>query len=439
MNQVVMVCYYFPPLSGIASERAAAFVRHLPGAGWEPVVVAPGRGHFHTTGQDSPPGCRLIRTRNPELSRGLRSAYSAGVGGEPPSPEVVLPVSAGPVGSALRSLVRELVYLPDAQLLWIPFARWAALGVLEEPSGRPTVVYSTSVPYSAHLAAGSAARRAGVPWVAEFRDPWTTHDEALLPRTGLRRGIDRRIEDWILRTADHVVVTADAARDLFLTSFPFLRPEGVSVVRNGFESLSPGRPPGPQEPLTLVHAGTLHDPEYARPVVEAVARLHGHTPGALRLVVYGDPSPWKALLEPLGWAAAPWMELRGVVDPEAAREAVRNASALLLPAPHPGFRRIVLGKLLTYLGARRPILGVVPSGSEMEEVIRRAADGRMVRPWEAAGVLKALEGLLEDHRAGRLQEPRVEASRTADFTREAQTRRLAAVFEAVAAAPRLRG
>ena len=183
--------------------------------------------------------------------------------------------------------------------------------------------------------------------------------------------------------------------------------------------------------MTLVHAGTLHDPAFAEPILLAMESLTAGQESLLRLVVIGDDTPWKRALDALRMGRPPWMAWRGVVDSQTAREGIQNASVLLLPAPLPRFRKILLGKLLTYLGARRPILGVVPKGCEMEQVLTASADIRMVRPWEAEGVKRALTALLEEHRAGTLQAPRVEEDRVLRYTREAQAGALARVFDEV--------
>jgi hypothetical protein len=40
MNSVLMLCYYFPPLSGGGVQRSSKFVKYLPEWGWRPVVVS---------------------------------------------------------------------------------------------------------------------------------------------------------------------------------------------------------------------------------------------------------------------------------------------------------------------------------------------------------------------------------------------------------------
>lgn len=39
MKRVLIVAYFFPPVSNMGSHRILRFVRHLPEFGWEPVVL----------------------------------------------------------------------------------------------------------------------------------------------------------------------------------------------------------------------------------------------------------------------------------------------------------------------------------------------------------------------------------------------------------------
>jgi len=39
MNRVLIVSYFFPPISNMGSHRILRFVRHLREFGWEPVVL----------------------------------------------------------------------------------------------------------------------------------------------------------------------------------------------------------------------------------------------------------------------------------------------------------------------------------------------------------------------------------------------------------------
>ena len=219
-HRVLLLAYYAPPSTGIAVERTVGFQEHLPSFGWEAVVVTPRSPHFHQAEREGEedPGA-VVRTGSIELSRMFRTLgrrmhrplepgreETRETGKHLSTPELnhgssLMPLHLSPVGSSIRRLIREFVYVPDAQIGWVPFAVRAGARVLERDREGDWVVYSSSVPYSAHLATARLASRFRLPWVAEFRDPWSAQDESQLPRSSFRRKLDRRLERWILRTS----------------------------------------------------------------------------------------------------------------------------------------------------------------------------------------------------------------------------------------------
>ncbi len=423
---LVALAYYFPPLAGIASDRAASLTTLLPSCGWEPIVITARTGLYHRAAEASFPSVKVERTRSFEMSRALRAAY-VGLVGSAASPEstTLTSVSVGRAGSRLRDLVREYVYVPDAQVGWIPFAARAAASSARM-SGSRAVLWSSSVPYSAHVAAMLAARRTGVPWVAEFRDPWTTAHPLNLPRSNLRRSLNLLIERRIVTSADHVVVLAETLRTRLLDRHPGLPPSRVSVVTNGFMPRRAGSPPPPEEQMSILYAGVVAPWEDPSPVLAALDRVHVRRPGSFRMVVLGPPEPW---LEQRHQADRPWLELRGVVSPSEANEAMRHSSVLLVVQNHPAYRIILPGKAFQYIGSRRPILAVVPADWELTGMLRQYSDLRHVDPGDQAGLASNVEALLAEHADGTLQQPRVSEELIAPLHRAEQAKQLAAIFD----------
>ena len=416
-----MISYYFPPLAGIASERAAAHARHLPALGWEPVVIAARAGFFHLAADTArAPAHVVVRTRNPEISRLFRRGYSAATGTAAEEGAGVAAVSRSGTGRMLQRLAREAVYVPDAQVGWIPFAA-AAAGRAARASAEPAVILSSSVPYSAHLAAMWARRAARVPWVAEFRDPWSEAHPFLRPSSAARRRIDRVLHRRIVLAATRVIVTSAGFRTMLLDAFPELEPGRVDVVMNGFEPGPPGAPPPPEEPLRILYGGTVAAGEDAGPILQAMEAVARRRPSRVRLQVLGPTDPWRA------HAAAPWLSLEGIRSPEGARVAMRDASALFLLQSHPAYAAAVPGKLLEYVGTRRPILAAVDREWPLVDLLRAHADARVCV--NAAGELAAaIERLLDEHERGQLQRPRVSEESVRSLERGEQARRLAATL-----------
>jgi glycosyltransferase involved in cell wall biosynthesis len=415
----------------MGSVRAARFVRHLPAAGWAPVVITPREGMYHRPGAEwaAPPGIEVVRTASLELSRLFRTAYARGRAVETGGAAVQEPIHAGRIGSAVREWLREFVYLPDAQIGWLPFALKAAAAAAKRH--RPEVLYTSSVPFTSHLAGRLLQRRHGMAWVAEFRDLWTG-SQAGEARTRVRRALNRRIEADIVAAADAVIVTTPAARDVLARSHPRADPERLHVVTNAFEAAAHPAPTPPPAagPLVLVHAGTLipalQDPA---PLLAAAAALDRGQPGSVRIRVFGPGEPWSAARARAG-VPEHLLDLRGLQSPSRIPAELAQASAVLLLAPGPGFRAVYLGKMFEWLGSGAPALGVVAPDGLMADVLRRSGGGIIAPENDVATLESALARLLREQREGRLPllapDPRVRE----EFEIRNVTARLAGVFAA---------
>ncbi|MFX6461567.1 hypothetical protein ABTG33_18475, partial [Acinetobacter baumannii] len=67
--------------------------------------------------------------------------------------------------------MKKYLLVPDDQILWFPYAMKKGLEIFKQH--QIDVVFSTSGPYTNHLVGLYLKRKTGLPWIADFRDPWT--------------------------------------------------------------------------------------------------------------------------------------------------------------------------------------------------------------------------------------------------------------------------
>jgi hypothetical protein len=429
ISRVLMLAYYFPPLAGVASERAVALARGLLNFGWEPTVVTAERGFYHRTSDEPDAGVPVVRTRSLELSRLVRGAYTSATNVESQdSATTVRPVQAGRAGRHLRRLVRDWLYIPDAQIGWLPFAVSEGNRQLRNGGGA-SVLLSTSVPFTSHLAAMRLAQRWRLPWVAEFRDPWSTAWWPDQTESTSRRRLNAALERRIVASADHVVVTSESTLDEMVRAHSGLDPDRISVVTNGFVPSPVREQPKSGQPMELAYAGGVTAGEDLEPILQALDRVHTRFPGAFRLRVLGPSDPW--IRSPTGAAGPSWLVLEGVASPAAAREAVLGSSAVLLVQRHPAYWSTLPGKAFEYIGSRRPIVAVIAPERELAAMLRAHSDARIVAPQRVDSVEDEIERLLSEHREGTLQGPRVSSEQIEPLQRSEQARRLAEILDTV--------
>src|SRR4051812_41139414 len=188
----VLVCaYFFPPLGGAGVQRTLKFVRYLADFGWRSTVVST-RSRIYGTHDPNlvdeiPADTRVVRTRALPLARLVA---------------IVL------YKLRLRRL-RLWVSWPDGGLGWAPLAFLAAWRELRRE--RPDVIFSSASPYGGHLVAMLLSRTTGIPWVADFRDDWST-STYLSGQPWPLPALTRRAEGAFTSAARRVVVAADYFR-----------------------------------------------------------------------------------------------------------------------------------------------------------------------------------------------------------------------------------
>lgn len=419
---VLMVLFHFPPLGGVAISRNVRNVQYLPRYGWTPVVIAP----RDASGLMDPgsvklvaPGTRVIRAwcLEPRHLRrvlvGLRgSIRSAGRPGHAattstPHPEqgaVAASVTgrsvAVPAPPRLSRLLWPLLF-PDNQIGWLPFALVAALRA--HRSAPFDAVYSTAAPVTAHLVAGVFKRLTGVPWVAEFRDPWLGNPvtEAVAgPRSWVRRRLQARLERWIVHSADRVVFVSASTTHLYRRRYPDAAP--MVTITNGIDRGDAlVRAPASTGRLgyRIVWTGTLDRPEELRMFLEAVKALGTRRPDLvdkLEIDFYGDVSDaCRAIADQftadgLGGAI---VRFPGFVPRRDALEALAGAdAALIMLGAGPGMGQFVPGKLFEYLGQNRQLLAVLPPG-DARDILEGLGWGVIAEP-DVPAIERAIERVM---------------------------------------------
>lgn len=126
--------------------------------------------------------------------------------------------------------IARLVAIPDSFVGWIP--RAAAEGKRLVIEGCDLVV-SSGAPFSSHLAATIIARRAGLPLVLDYGDPWVY--EPGRPRQPWRHFVEVALERWVVKASSAVCVTTEATRRLYEERFG-LSAGNIHVVPMGFNA-----------------------------------------------------------------------------------------------------------------------------------------------------------------------------------------------------------
>jgi glycosyltransferase involved in cell wall biosynthesis len=379
MRSILFVTQVAPPSTLVAARRVGGFAKYLGRAGYDVTVLA-----SRVSGTGSIDGASAVVRTNDLMLTPLnwRRGHFDSLAGE------------GRDGYASPSVL-ERVVVPDVALAtWLPFALPRALRLAR--ARRFDCVVTSSPPQSAHLV-GLALKRAGLRWIADFRDGWSFEPHRQGWPTRPQRVADARLERRVARRADAAVaVTEPIADDL-------RRRLGVRVetITNGFDPEDEVDDAGPAglDPnrIPVVHTGRVAAARSSlEPVLDAVRRLRAETPEAadrLELVLAGPLSAEERQL-----IAAPDVKATVSSLGQLPRPAVlalqRRAACLLVITEGDRRRSVATGKLFEYLAARRPVL-VLGEGTEAARIAVDAGVGTAVSATDPSAIAAALRQVLE--------------------------------------------
>jgi len=389
MRRVLLFAYFYPPLAGGGVHRVLSFTRHLPAHGWACTVVCAGERDYWVRDDSlvaSVPGeTEVIRVAGGSgLSAWLRLRRDDAQGRR--SDRAFTP---------LRALA-DWCLLPDSYAGWARRARAVVESRLAR--GGIDVLLSSSPPDSVHLAARDVARATGVPWVADFRDPWVGL-QFRTPPTPWHAAAQRAMETSVLSGASLVLAASRTHADALAARAD--APRAVLHLPNGFEPAPPVAAAAEPADFRVVFTGSLSLMDELGTLIDAVAALLARDPGAravLRVELLGPyDREWEARARARGLDGV--VRFAGARAHAEARLAQRSADLLLLWRPRgEGYRTMVPGKLYEYLASGRPVLALLPEGDEAADLVRRAG-GAVIAPGSAAALERELAARLVRWRA----------------------------------------
>ena len=437
--RVLIVTYFFPPMGGGGVQRTLKFTKYLPDFGFTPTVICAESDLYPRDdglADQIPAGTEVIRfehTPLPARLLALRQRWRRS-STDQSAPDSSATAARQATGSAVwrdRLLMAwAAVQVPDDSASWSRRAGRAASEILSQ---RPVdIVVSSSPPVSAHFAAMRAAHRAGVPWVADFRDLWTGNPAYMAPRW--RRNLDRRMERRLLAAADGVITVSTPLESELAT---MTRP-GVATITipNGYdEDDFSGITPSPSEDgvFRIVHAGTFYGHRSPESFIHGVQHwLDENEEGRNRLRVRfigAVGSRFDPVLAAFARRYPGVLEWRGYVEhAEALTEVVSADALLLVVGGGKAADGIMTGKIFEYLRAGRPILFMGPSGSEAARLIRESGAGEIVDEQRGGNL-----GEILDRWVLRGGAPTPDKAQAARFERKLLTREFAEFLTSVRA------
>lgn len=394
---MLIITYYWPPTGGAGVQRWLKFAKYLPDFGWQPVVYTPENPERPQTDtsllMDVPPQAEVVTQPIWEPYEAYRSLL-----GKKENITAGFLSEEGPKTwkDGLATWVRGNFFIPDARAFWVrPSVRFLLKYLKLHPVD---AIVTTGPPHSMHLIGLKLKEETGLPWMADFRDPWTNidyyHDLNLCPIADrMHRDLERKV-----LTRANVVLTVGHT---LANELRQLGANKVEVITNGYDDadVAPG-PVARAQKFTLAHIGTFTPSRNCPEVWKALALLVRDDPDFthnFRLLLVGsvDHSVKQSIVEA---GLANYLETTGQVPHAEVLRLQKEANALLLPINRtPNAKGILTGKLFEYLATGNPILAIGPKDGDVARILFETHTGRTVaygdhrsiyhtlQEWQASG------------------------------------------------------
>lgn len=371
-HELLAVSFAFPPLAYPRSGQVARLLKHL-------------RFNTALVCADEE-GARLDPTLEPDAESRLRACIRV------PFPPVGLRRHAYHIAARLHLPVWGKV--PDAFTSWGRPALTAVNDFACANDYRPDLVASFGQPMSDHLIGLKLKRLYGVPWAAHFSDPWV--DNPFDVRDRLSRRVNLSLERRVMETADLLVFTSEETVELVMRKYPAAWKRKARVLPHSFDPLLYPQNVECNTGETVVrYTGEFYGRRTPRPLVETLRSILSGAPRLLegvRFELIGQVSEGARAESGLESLPEGLVTTRPPVSySESLALAARADGLLIIDAP--AERSVFLpSKLIDYVGAARPVLGLTPPGASANLIARLG--GWTADPSDAAAMRRATEEFL---------------------------------------------
>lgn len=376
-RKVLVITYYWPPSGGSAVLRWLKFARYLHEFGWLATIYTPSNPEPQAFDQallkEIPDSVTVIKRKIREPYR-IFKILTGQKYNDTLTASFVSEREKGWI-YGLLIWIRGNFFIPDARKFWIrPSIRYLTKYLEDNPHD---AVVSTGPPHSMHLIAMGIKARLNIPWVADFRDPWTNID--FYNELKLSSGADRKhrvLEKKVLTSADAVITVGPA----MTSEFKNMGCSNVYTITNGYDEISDNRLKEPAKEFSFLHVGSMPSARNPKVLWTVLGDIASEDPGfrsdlVIHLIGKVDYTVLRSITES---GLGDMLKKQDHIPHHHVFPFLKQASVLLLvinDSPNAG--SILTNKFYEYLSASRPILAIGPEDGDAALILNRSGAGRM--------------------------------------------------------------
>lgn len=403
-KKILIISYYFPPLGMGGVQRVSKFVKYLPLTGWEPVVLTvknieyfsqdpslldelPAEVEIYRAGSFDP--LRLIFI----IKRMFIRKKS-----DPTALRMKKNKKEGWISSSLLKLINFFSF-PDNKIGWFPFALIKGFRLCKRE--KIDLLFSTSPPLTCHLTGFFLKKITGIKWVADYRDPYLTYENAKT-RSFLKKFFIKGLQKLFLKRAHGLIAVnqtiASGLKEIFADT------KNIKVITNGYDQTDFDlRVEKSKDIFQIIYFGTFSPDCPAEPFLKAMHNLLQQnkiskekikfTHIGLSIGIDLEKSMEKYGLKEIA-------ELKGYLPHKKGVRELLKANLTLLSVAESA-PVITTGKIFEYLGAEIPILAIVPPDGEASRLVQSLGVGRTVSSNNITEIENALLTFYQEFESGK--------------------------------------
>ena len=394
-RRVLIITYYWPPSGGSGVQRWLKFAKYLPDAGWEPVIFTPENPDF-----DLRDG-----SLEKEVSKQLEvirfpiwepyQLFSKVKGKTQTHPGRLLEQKEKGFLEKAAIWARANLLVPDPRVFWVkPSVKF--LTDLAQ-SGQFQAVITTGPPHSMHLIGRELKRKTGLPWIADFRDPWSQWEFLdTLPMTSFIRKKHQQLEQTVLKEADAVLTISPT----FQRDLEKLARRKINLLTNGFDpaDIPAGFSPKEKEAgkLHLVYSGIIDAIRNPIPLMEALkAEFEGGVEEVKWTFVGKVSEHVQAYVKQDAWLSER-IHFAGYVSHGEVFGFYAKADVLvLILTDTKNAQGNIPGKLFEYLATGVPVLALGDPKGDSAKILKDAGAGEVIAHTDASTIRGQLRVLMD--------------------------------------------
>lgn len=421
----MFITYYWPPAGGATINRIFKFSQYLPEFGWEPVILTTKNGDFpfvdESLLEEVNPDTKIYRSAGFSLHK-IFSKIS------PKSKKNFVPYgfTDKSKNSFMDNLSRWVKYnfIPDTRFPWYFGTARKAINIIRKE--KIDLIFSSSPPQTNHIIARKASRKTGIPWVADFRDPWTDVFW-LLGDTKRMKWInnwDKRIERNTISKMSSVITVGPALVEILQRKT--LKP--INLITNGydsryFENIKYVR----SDKFRILYAGSLSSEQNPSCFFKSltIAMKNNEFANDMEMLWLGNfPTYLRDIINDLDYKDkikfSPYTHYKKSI------EIISNSDLLLMIVPKTNDNACILtSKIFEYIGARRPVIAYGPVDGDADKIIQQVNIGKL---FDYEDVVGGAEFLTEKWRKWKNYDEFVLCQSVDKYNRKHLTGQLAEIF-----------